>query len=117
MPSIYIFVKYLVKPLHCDYAVYVIVSSSLYVHYCVDVLYARNNEQLVLGYVVAQLDVEREWSYQVGHGSCGLYVRKGLQDRIHVSIAPLLPLEGRIQIHRTHKMLRKVTNHSKTLKS
>ena len=96
--------------------VYVIVSSSSYVHYCIDVLYARNNKQLVLGYVVAQLDVEREWSYQVGHGSCGLYVRKGLQDRIQVSIAPLLPLERRIQIHRTHKMLRKVTNHSKTLK-
>ena len=31
MPSIYIFVKYLVKPLHCEYAVYVIVlSSSMY---------------------------------------------------------------------------------------
>ena len=34
-----------------------------------------------------------------------------------MSIAPLLPLEGRIQIHRTDKMLCKVTNHSKTLKS
>jgi len=115
MASINVFVKYLVKPLHCDYAVYVIVSSSLYVHYCVDVLYARNNKQLVLGYVVAQLDVEREWSYQVGQGSCGLYVRKGLQDRIQVSIAPLLPLEGRIQID--YRMLRKVSNHSKKLKS
>ena len=71
-------------------------SVHLCVHY---ILYAKNNKQLVLGYVVAQLDVEREWSYQVGHGSCGLYVRKDLHsDRIQVSIAPLLPLEGRIQI-------------------
>jgi len=54
---------------------------------------------------------EREWSYQVGHGSCGLYVGKGLQDKIQVSIAPLLPLEG--QIHRLDRMLCKVSSHSK----
>ena len=53
----YIFVMYLVKPLHCDYAVYVIVSTGYYVHYSVYVLYARFNKQLVLGYVVAQLVV------------------------------------------------------------
>ena len=29
----YVFVRYLVKPLNCDYAVYVIVSTSIYVHY------------------------------------------------------------------------------------
>ncbi len=57
MAIIYVFVKYLVKPLHCDYAVYVIVSTGYYVHYSVCVLYARFNKQLVLGYVVARLDV------------------------------------------------------------
>jgi len=57
MAIIYVFVKYLVKPLHCDYAVYVIVSTGYYVHYSVYVLYARFNKQLVLGYVVAQLVV------------------------------------------------------------
>ena len=56
---------------------------------------------------------EREWSYQVGHGSCGLYVQKMVYIVIEskMSIAPLLPLEG--QIHRHDRMLHKVSNHSK----
>ena len=48
-------------------------SVHLCVHY---ILYAKTNKQLVLGYVVAQLDACREWLYQVEHGSCGLYVQK-----------------------------------------
>ena len=48
----YVFARYLVKPLHCDY---VVVSTSYCVHYTVYVLYARINKQLVLGYVVARL--------------------------------------------------------------
>ena len=54
---LYIFAMYLVKPLHCDYAVYVVVSTGYYIHCIYTVLYARFNKQLVLGYVVARLDV------------------------------------------------------------
>ena len=56
---------------------------------------------------------EREWSYQVGHGSCGLYVQRMIYIVIEskMSIAPLLPLEG--QIHWLNRMLHKVSNHSK----
>ena len=46
---------YLVKPLQCDCAVYVIVLTGYRIHYYVCVLYARLNKQLVLGYVVARL--------------------------------------------------------------
>ena len=39
---------------------------------------------------------EREWSYQVGHGSCGLYVQSDLHsDRIEMSINPP-PATGRM---------------------
>ena len=48
-------------------------SVHLCVHYT---LYARNNKQLVWRTHVAQLDKEREWSYQVEHSSCGLYVQR-----------------------------------------
>jgi len=44
-------------------------SVHLCVHY---ILYAKTNKQLVLGYVVAQLDACREWSYQVEHKLPGI---------------------------------------------
>ncbi len=52
----YVFARYLSKPLHCDYAVYVDVHRQVIMHIY---LYARNDKQLVLGYVVARL-VDRE---------------------------------------------------------
>ncbi len=48
---------YLVKPLHCDYAVYVIVRRQVMMHF---VLYVRNNKQLVLGIAVTRYSHERE---------------------------------------------------------
>ena len=51
----YIFAMYLVKPLHCDYALYVIVLTGYCIHCSVYVLYARINKQLVLGIAVARL--------------------------------------------------------------
>ena len=62
-----------VKPLCCICYCLVMFSVHLCVHY---ILYAKNNKQLVLGYVVAHLDACRKWSYQVENGSCGLYVQK-----------------------------------------
>ena len=57
---------------------------------------------------------EREWSYQVGHGSCGLYVQKMVYIVIEpkMSIAPP-PATGRKGPDRHDKMLHKVSNHSK----
>ena len=88
---------------------HVIVYSC--VHQCI--LYARNNKQLVLGYVVARLD-ERErmvvpsWTWQLW-AVCSEVIYIVLESKFPST--PLLPLEG--QIHRLDRMLHKVSNHSK----
>jgi len=95
-----VFVKYLAKPLYCICYCIVMISVHLCVHY---ILYGKNNIQLVLGIDVAQLDVYREWSYQVEHGSCGLYVQKMvyivLESKCPSATPSITTKEGRIQTH------------------